>query len=106
MSMTTFHSFSMVGRLLDNMLHETLNAVVKMAEAHEGGVWEEFLSIATDPAHLLFELLFSLIFDVLIVSFVYGILIKKFIIPKLRREIHKEIDEEHGYIEHEKPSDS
>jgi hypothetical protein len=59
--------------------------------------WNDFLQIATDPAHLLFEFTFSVIFDILIVSFIYGIIIRKYLIPKLRKDIHKEIDEEHGY---------
>ena len=66
-----------------------------------GDFWEEFWGIATDPAHLMFELVFSIFFDVLIVSVIYGILIKKFLIPKLRKDIHKEIDREHGFGDHE-----
>ena len=88
------------------MLNQILSTTLIMAEhGHGEGFWSEFSSLATDPAHILFELVFSLIFDVLIISFIYGVLIKKIIIPKLRRDIHKEIDTEHGYEGHKKLSD-
>lgn len=72
-----------------------------LAEAHEHdhsghGLWEEYWGLLTDPAHLLFELTFSLAFDILVVAVLWGILVKKVIIPRLRRDIHKEIDAEHG----------
>lgn len=71
--------------------------------SHEGGagVWEEFLELATDPAHLLFELSFSLVFDILIVSVIWGIVIKKIIIPRVKRDVHKELDAEHGIAPHD-----
>lgn len=66
----------------------------------EHGFWEEFLALLSDPAHLAFELVFSLVFDILIVTILYGIIIKKIIIPRLRKSIHEEIDREHG-VEHQ-----
>jgi hypothetical protein len=66
-----------------------------------GSVLEEFIEIATDPAHLLFELAFSVIFDILIVSVIWGFIIKKIIIPRVKRDVHREIDEEHGVAEHD-----
>lgn len=60
---------------------------------------ETWWSIATDPNHIIAELLWTVIFDGLIVWFLYGIVFKKYLLPKLRRDIHAEIDEEHG-IEH------
>lgn len=66
---------------------------------HTADWWAEFLSLLVDPAHIAFEVVASLVIDVVIVAGLYGIIFKKFILPKLRRDIHREIDEEHG-IEH------
>lgn len=65
------------------------------------GLWEEFWQLATDPAHLLFELSFSVLFDVIVVSLIWGLIIKKMIIPRVKRDVHKEIDEEHGVEHHD-----
>ncbi|MBC9704868.1 MAG: hypothetical protein H9W81_07810 [Enterococcus sp.] len=67
--------------------------------AHEHtdvGFWAEFFSLLTDPAHLAFEFVFSIVFDFLIVTIIYGVVVKKVIIPRLRKSIHEEIDREHG----------
>jgi uncharacterized membrane protein len=65
---------------------------------HEGEtLWEEFWHIFTDPAHVLSEIAWHLIIELVIITLIYGIVIKKIIIPKLRKDIHKEIDKEHGY---------
>lgn len=61
----------------------------------------EFADIVSSPAHWVFELMFSVLFDVIVISVIYGILIKKVIIPKLRKSIHDEIDKEHGVPEHD-----
>jgi hypothetical protein len=45
------------------------------------------------------ELGWTIIQDLLILGLLYGIVFKKILLPKLRRDIHKEIDIEHG-IEH------
>jgi hypothetical protein len=66
---------------------------------HGADWWAEFLGLLADPAHILFEVVASLVIDVVVVAGLYGIIFKKFILPKLRRDIHREIDEEHG-IEH------
>ncbi|CAB4128254.1 hypothetical protein UFOVP111_18 [uncultured Caudovirales phage] len=55
--------------------------------------------IATDPNHIIAELIWTVIFDGLFVWFLYGVVFKKYILPKLRKDIHKEIDAEHG-IQH------
>jgi hypothetical protein len=68
-----------------------------VAHVEAGSVWEEFLHIATDPAHLLFELLFSVVFDVIIVSLIWGVVIKKIIIPRIKKDVHAQFDEEHGF---------
>lgn len=48
-----------------------------------------------DPAHWAFEITVSIVFDLLIIYFGYQILVKRVIIPRLRREIHAEIDRDH-----------
>jgi hypothetical protein len=69
-------------------------------EEHEGmSVLEEAWSIFTDPAHVMAEMGWTIIQDLLIIGVLYGIVFKKILLPKLRRDIHKEIDIEHG-IEH------
>lgn len=67
-------------------------------EAH--GLWEEAWAIFTDPSHIIAELGWTIIQDVLVIWLAYGILFKKVILPRLRHEIHKEIDEEHN-IKHD-----
>jgi hypothetical protein len=73
------------------------------SHAHSADFWTDFMSIATDPAHLAFEFVFSIVFDFIIVTLLYGIVFKKFLLPKLRKSIHEEIDKEHG-VEHPKDS--
>ncbi|MFM6982256.1 MAG: hypothetical protein ACKOWP_05775 [Microbacteriaceae bacterium] len=69
--------------------------------AHTEGLpfWEEVWSIVSDPAHIIAELSWQLVFDGLFVAFLYGVIVKRVIIPRLRKQIHAELDEEHG-IEH------
>lgn len=68
-----------------------------MDEQHlEESVWQHAWEIFIDPSHILAELGWTIIQDVLIIGVLYGVVFKKMILPKLRREIHKEIDAEHG----------
>jgi len=68
---------------------------------HSGGsFWDEVWSVALDPAHIIAELIFTLVFDGLIIAVFYNLIFKKIILPKLRRDIHKDIDEAHGTEEH------
>lgn len=57
----------------------------------------EWLGIALDPAHTIAELIWTIIFDGFVVAFLYGVVWKKVILPKLKHDIHKEIDQAHGY---------
>jgi len=57
---------------------------------------DEALHIFTDPAHILAELGWTVIQDVLIIGLLYGVVFKRVILPKLRKDIHEEIDAEHG----------
>lgn len=64
------------------------------------GLWPEAWAIFTDPSHIIAELGWTLIQDVVLIWLLYGTVWKKIILPRLRREIHKEIDEEHN-IKHD-----
>ena len=61
----------------------------------ELGVFEEAWSIFTDPAHIMAELGWTVIQDVVLIWLLYGTLWKKVIFPRL----HDKFDKEHA-IEH------
>lgn len=61
---------------------------------------ETWISILTDPNHIIAEIIINLIFDGLIIALGYGIIVKKIIFPYLRKNIHKYIDGKHN-IQHE-----
>lgn len=89
-----------------NTILLTMSTVIDHHEeshAHSADFWTDFMSIATDPAHLAFEFVFSIVFDFIIVTLLYGVVFKKLILPKLKKSIHEEIDREHG-VEHPKDS--
>jgi hypothetical protein len=69
--------------------------------AASGGLFGEAWSIFTDPAHIIAELSWTIIQDFVIIWLLYGTVWKKMILPRLRREIHKEIDEEHNISHHD-----
>jgi hypothetical protein len=52
---------------------------------------ETWWAIATDPNHIVAEIIWNIVFDGLIIAVGYGILVKKLILPK----IHKYIDDKH-----------
>ncbi|CAB4242274.1 hypothetical protein UFOVP222_91 [uncultured Caudovirales phage] len=62
---------------------------------------ETWWSVTTDPNHIIAELIFNLVFDGLIIALGYGIIIKKVIMPYLRKNIHKYIDTKHNVIHEE-----
>jgi hypothetical protein len=66
-----------------------------MITEDHGSWFADYISLLHDPAHWLFEITVSIIFDLFVVYFGYQILVKRFIIPRLRKEIHEEIDREH-----------
>lgn len=61
---------------------------------------ETWLSIFTDSNHIVAELLWTLIQDVVFIGVLYKIVFKKYILPNIRRQVHEDIDREHG-ITHE-----
>lgn len=68
--------------------------------ATESDLWGEAWSIFSDPSHIIAELGWTIIQDVVIIWLLYGTVFKKIILPRLRKEIHEEIDEEHN-IKHD-----
>ena len=62
---------------------------------------ETWQDIAFDPNHIIAELIFTVVFDGIVVWLLWGIVFKRMILPKLRRQIHQEIDEEHGIDPHD-----
>lgn len=58
---------------------------------------ESFVDIATDPAHIFAELAFTLVFDLVIIAFIWGVIFKKLLLPFITKKVHEEIDIEHGY---------
>lgn len=84
-----------------------LKVLLLQAQAHghshdhseELSLWESTLHVLTDPGHIIAELIFTIFFDLVVVFFFYKIVLKKIIIPRLRKDIHKEIDTAHGINE-------
>lgn len=81
-----------------------LNDLIILAHSQETeNVWQETFNLITDPAHAMTEIFYSLLFDLLIIPvtiFIY----RKIREPNLRKEIHQEIDQEHG-INHQQCED-
>jgi hypothetical protein len=69
---------------------------------HDGnlGLWQEAWAIFTDPSHIIAELGWTIIQDVILVWLLYGTLWKKVILPRL----HDKFDREHK-IEHHDDED-
>ena len=64
-----------------------------MDHGHSGeSFWAETWAIFSDPAHIVAELGWTLIQDVLLIWLLYGVLWKKVILPKL----HDKFDREHN----------
>ena len=61
---------------------------------------ETWLQIFSDPNHIIAEILWTIIQDGFVIWLLYGVVFKRTILPKLRKDIHKEIDQEHN-INHE-----
>lgn len=80
------------------MLLENLTPL--MHEEETGNLWHDFLSVALDPAHILSELAFTIVFDGIVIAVLWGLVFKGLILPRLRRQIHSDIDQEHG-IQHD-----
>lgn len=71
-----------------------------MSIDHASG-WSEYFTIVSDPAHIGAEITWSIVFDLVLVWFFYGVVFKKLLLPKVRRDLHAEIDAEHGVPAHD-----
>jgi hypothetical protein len=84
----------------DHHEHEEHGHEELSGHAHEhggdGGWFSEYLQLLQDPAHIAFEITISILFDLFIVYLGYQLFIKRVLIPRLRRDLHKELDAEHG----------
>jgi p-aminobenzoyl-glutamate transporter AbgT len=91
-------------------LHEAAEHAAELAHADEHlhgeseseglvAIWNEAWSVISDPAHAIAEVFYNIAVDLVIIPIVV-LLYKKIREPKLRAQIHKEIDEEHG-VTHE-----
>jgi hypothetical protein len=75
-----------------------MNALMALAsEIHTETAWDIF----TNPAHIIAELGWTLIQDVILVWLLYGTLWKKVILPKL----HEKFDKEHKITHHNHKDD-
>lgn len=64
---------------------------------HEGmSVLEEAWAIFTDPSHVIAELGWTIVQDLIIIGLLYNVVFKRFIVPRLKKQLHDEIDKEHG----------
>ncbi|MBJ7280519.1 MAG: hypothetical protein JHD31_01410 [Rhodoluna sp.] len=78
-----------------------INFAAEIAHPAEGSLLGEAWLIFSDPSHIIAELGWTLIQDIVLIWLLYGTVWKKMILPRLRREIHKEIDEEHNITHHD-----
>jgi hypothetical protein len=62
---------------------------------------ETWWEIALDPNHIIAELIWTIIFDGIFIAVIYKLIIKRYLLPKIKRQIHTEIDEEHGIAHHD-----
>jgi hypothetical protein len=77
---------------------------MRLEDAHEvsGSVWEEFWALFTDPAHAMAEIAMSMVWDIIIITLIYQLLVKRWLYPRWSNRLHKEIDTEHG-VDHDAP---
>lgn len=75
---------------------------MRFDEAHDaaGGLWAEFWALFTDPAHAMTEIAMSIVWDVIVITLIYQLLVKRWLYPRWANRLHKELDAEHG-IDHE-----
>jgi hypothetical protein len=68
-------------------------------EASSGNisVWQDAWNVFTDPAHIMAELSWTIIQDVILVWLLYGTVWKKMILPRL----HEKFDKEHRITHHD-----
>lgn len=81
--------------------NETVEEHASHAHASGGDVWDwnEFGSIIGSLEHWVFELVTSVVFYLIFGLLIYRFIIQTHVIPRLRKDIHAEIDQSHG-VEH------
>lgn len=88
---------------LHNHVEEHTEVAKTVADVHshstDGNVWESAWELITEPAHAITEVFYSLLFDALLIP-VTILVYRKIREPKLRAQIHAEIDSEHG-VDHD-----
>lgn len=62
-------------------------------------LFDEYMHVAFDPAHILAELTFTLVFDFLFLAILIPLI--KATLNNFKSNLHKELDEEHGIPPHE-----
>jgi hypothetical protein len=67
-----------------------------MHDHEHGSLFSEFWAVFTDPAHALAEIASTLVFDFLFIAFLWGIVFKRYLLPRLTHKIHADIDKQHG----------
>ncbi len=70
--------------------------ITEVSNTENYNLWADAWSIFTNPGHIIAEVGWTIIQDVVIIWLLYGTVFKKIILPRLRKEIHEEIDEEHN----------
>lgn len=68
------------------------------------GFWAETWALITDPAHAATEVFYNLLFDALLIPvaiFIFNKFRDKKRDLRLREQIHREIDAEHGFTGHD-----
>jgi hypothetical protein len=81
-----------------------MNLFIALEAGHEAAnssLWGEAWSIFTDPSHIIAELGWTIIQDVILVWLLYGTLWKKVILPRL----HEKFDKEHKIVHHDDEHD-
>lgn len=62
--------------------------------ASTGNIWQDAWNLFTDPAHFIAEIGFTIVTDVILVFVVWHLLVKGFLLPRLKKQIHREVHEE------------
>ena len=76
-----------------------LPAMDSHGHEHSGNVLVDAWSVFSDPAHFIAEIGFSIVIDFFLIFIVYQLFFKKVLIPRLRKQLHKELDAE-LHVEH------
>jgi len=70
-------------------------------DEHTGSFLEQYIELLGNPAHWAFELTVQFVIDLVILYFGYKVIFKKIILPKIRKDIHTEIDRDHDLTHEE-----